>query len=98
MPKLTPKKGAEWDGKGPPSGLQNGSFFEIFPGGHLEETRSDFSLFLKPSPKRDLIDFWLIFKVVLDIGCDNCQLLERVIFATPSMQNQRFQGPWGSFF
>ena len=45
VPKLTQKKGAERDGKGAASGLQNGLVFETFPGGHLEKARSDFSLF-----------------------------------------------------
>ena len=42
VPKLTQRKGAEREGKGPPSSLQNGSVFETFPGGHLEKTKSVF--------------------------------------------------------
>ena len=45
VPKLIQRKGAERDGKGAPSELQNGPVFETFSGGHLEKTRSDFSLF-----------------------------------------------------
>ena len=65
MSKLTRKKGAERDGKGAPSGLENGPFFGTFAGGHLEETRSDFKLFLKAVSRavfeRFLVDFWCFF-------------------------------------